>query len=100
MSIENTIRELESQLNELKASIKPKKYILNDKMTQHLTERRNGEIVTIGLAFVNNNSMEAVMGTLIELLNTEEGLEGVKYDDNFIDFNGTCIPECYLECIS
>ena len=29
MSIENTIRELESQLNELKASIKPKKYKLN-----------------------------------------------------------------------
>lgn len=100
MSIESTIRELESQLNELKASIKPKRYKLNDKMTQHLTERRSGEIVTIGLAFVNNNSMEAVMGTLIELLNTDEGLEGVKYDDNFIDFNGTCIPECYLECIS
>ena len=100
MSIESTIRELESQLNELKASIKPKRYKLNDKMTQHLSENRNGEIVTIGLAFVNNNSMEEVMSTLLVLLNTDEGLEGVKYDDNFIDFNGTCIPECYLECIS
>ena len=50
--------------------------------------------------FVNNNTMEAVMSTLIELLNTDEGLEGVRYDDNFINFNGTCIPECYLECIS
>lgn len=100
MSIENTIRELESQLNELKASIKPKRYKLNDKMTQHLTERRNDEIVTIGLAFVKNNTMLAVMGTLIDLHNSEEGLEGIRYDDNFIDINGVCIPECYLECIS
>ncbi|MBQ3932965.1 MAG: hypothetical protein II653_04355 [Lachnospiraceae bacterium] len=100
MSIESTIRELESQLNELKASIKPRRYKLNDKMREHLSEKRDGEIVTIGLPFVNNNTMEAVMSTLIELLNTDEGLEGVRYDDNFIDFNGTCIPECYLECIS
>lgn len=100
MSIENTIRELESQLNELKASIKPKRYILNDRMRQHLSEKRDGELITIGLAFVNDNTMLAVMDTLIKLYYADEGLEGVKYDDNFIDFNGTCIPECYLECIS
>ena len=100
MSIESTIRELESQLNELKASIKPKKYKLNDKMQEHLSEKRNGEAVTIGLAFVNNNTMLAVMDTLIKLYYADEGLEGVKYDDDFIDFNGTCIPEGYLECIS
>ena len=99
MSIENTIKELETKLNELKASIKPKKYKLNEKMQQNLIEKRDEEIITIGLAFVNNNTMLAVMSTLIELFNTEEGLEGIRYDDNFIDFNGTCIPECYLECI-
>lgn len=100
MSIESTIRELESQLNELKASIKPKKYKLNDKMREHLSEKRDGEFITIGLAFVNDNTMLAVMDTLIKLYYSEEGLEGVRYDDNFIDFNGTCIPEDYLECIS
>ena len=42
MSIENTIRELESQLNELKASIKPKKYKLNERMREHLSEKRDG----------------------------------------------------------
>lgn len=100
MSIENTIRELESQLNELKASIKPKRYKLTDKMREHLSEKRDGELITIGLAFVNDNTMLAVMDMLIKLYYADEGLEGVKYDDNFIDFNGTCIPEDYLECIS
>lgn len=100
MNIESTIRELESQLNELKASIKPKKYKLTKRMQQNLTEKMNEEIVTIEFAFVNNNTLIEVMSKLIELLNAEEGLEGVKYDDNFIDFNGTCIPERYLECIS
>ena len=100
MSIENTIRELESQLNELKASIKPKKYKLNAKMREHLSEKRDGELITIGLAFVNDNTMLAVMDMLIKLYYSEEGLEGVRYDDNFIDFNGTCIPEDYLVCIS
>ena len=69
-------------------------------MRQHLSEKRDGELITIGLAFVDNNTMLAVMDTLIKLYYADEGLEGVKYDDNFIDFNGTCIPECYLECIS
>lgn len=100
MSIENTIKELEEQLNELKASIKPKRYKLCEEMQQHLSEKRNEEVVTIGLAFINNNTMVAVMSTLVELFNSEDGLEGIKYDDNFINFNGTCIPECYLECIS
>ena len=99
MSIESTIRELESQLNELKASIKPKKYKLTRRMQQLLTEKMNEEIY-IELALVNNNTIAEVMSKLIELLNTEEGLEGVKYDDIFIDFNGTCISERYLECIS
>ena len=100
MSIESTIRELESQLNELKASIKPKRYKLTERMQQHLTEKMNEEIVTIELAFVNDNTIVEVMSKLIELLNAEEGLEGVRYDDNFINFNGTCILEGYLECIS
>ena len=99
MSIESTIRELESQLNELKASIKPKKYKLTKKMQRLLTEKMNEEVY-IELALVNNNTIAEVMSKLIELLNTEEGLEGVKYDDIFIDFNGICIPERYLECIS
>ena len=110
MSIESTIRELESQLNELKDSIKPRRYKLNDKMREHLSEKRDGELITIGLAFVNDNTMLAIMDTLIKLYYSEEGLEGIRYVDNFviiesfskffIDFNGTCIPECYLECIS
>jgi len=99
MSIESTIRELESQLNELKASIKPKKYKLTKKMQRLLTEKMNEEVY-IELALINNNTIAEVMSKLIELLNTEEGLEGVKYDDIFIDFNGTYIPERYLECIS
>lgn len=100
MSIENTIKELEAQISELKASIKPKRYRLNDRMKQHLSEKRDEELITIGLAFVNNNTMLEVMDTLIKLYYSDEGKEGVRYDDNFIDFNGTCIPEGYLECIS
>ena len=99
MSIENTIRELETKLNELKESIKPKKYKLTKKMQRLLTEKMNEEVY-IELALVNDNTIVEVMSKLIELFNTEEGLEGVKYDDIFIDFNGTCIPERYLECIS